>query len=82
MSQLWPLDVKLNLERGPVESLRPSRCLLLMPFESRFNSIADLIKSTVSEVLERFKNFGFEPLPQIRRLDWVTSSGVIQQDVS
>jgi hypothetical protein len=81
MSELWPLDVKMKLDQGPVEPLRPFRCLLLMPFESRFNAVADLIKATVSEVVEGFKGFGFEPLPQIQRLDWVTSSGVIQREI-
>jgi len=39
MSELWPLDVKVKLDRGPIEALRPFRCLLLMPFESRFNAV-------------------------------------------
>src|SRR4029079_972736 len=30
---------------------------------------------------ERFGNFGFQDLPSIQRLDWLTSSGVIQQDI-
>lgn len=81
MSELWPLDVKVKLDRGPIEALRPFRCLLLMPFESRFNAVADVVKTTVSEIFERFKNFGFEQLPQVQRLDWVTSSGVIQQEI-
>ena len=81
MSELWPLDVKMKLDQGPVEPLRPFRCLLLMPFESRFNAVADLIRATVSEVVEQFKGFGFEPLPHVQRLDWVTSSGVIQREI-
>jgi hypothetical protein len=52
-----------------------------MPFESRFNTVADLVQSTVVAICEQLKNFGFEPLPQIQRLDWVTSSGVIQSQI-
>src|SRR5689334_7469547 len=81
MSELWPLDVKKRLDRGPVEPMRSFRCLLLMPFEGRFNTVAEVIKTTVSDVFERFKSFGFEQLPNVQRLDWVTSSGVIQQEI-
>jgi|SRR5579871_1577563 len=81
MSELWPRDVKETLDRGPIEPLRPFKCLLLMPFEGRFNAIANLIKETVVEVLDGYKAFPFEELPRIQRLDWVTSSGVIQQEI-
>jgi len=52
-----------------------------MPFESRFNAVADVIKAELFASFEGFRNFGFEQLPHIQRLDWVTSSGVIQQEI-
>jgi len=81
MSQVWPLDVGSKLNRGPTEPLRPFKCLLLMPFESRFDKVADVVRSTVLEVFAEFRNFPFEELPHIKRLDWVTSSGVIQSEI-
>jgi hypothetical protein len=81
MSELWPQDVKTTLDRGPIEEHRPFKCLLLMPFEGRFDAVADLLKNSVIEVVDGFKAFGFEELPRVQRLDWVTSSGVIQQEI-
>lgn len=81
MSELWPQDVAAKLAHAPAEAIRPFRCLLLMPFEDRFNAVAELIRSAVSEVLERFRDFEFMDLPNIRRLDWVSSAGVIQQEI-
>jgi len=52
-----------------------------MPFEARFNAVAEVVKTSVSEVFQRFENFGFEELPRVQRLDWVTSSGVIHQEI-
>ena len=81
MSELWPLDVRNKLERGSVGPLRPFRCLLLMPFEGRFDKVAEAIHSIVLDTFTKLKNFGFDELPHINRLDWVTSSGVIQQEI-
>ena len=75
MSELWPMDARTNLERGPTQPLRSFKCLLLMPFEDRLDRVAALIKSTVIEVFDRFRNFGFGELRRIHRLDWITSSG-------
>ena len=78
MSEIWPLDVKNNLSGAGVDAVRPFKCLLLMPFEARFNQVAEVINKTV---LEKIKNFGDilseTELPKIERLDWITSSGVI-----
>src|SRR5258706_11613669 len=40
-----------------------------------------LIESTVKVVVAVFKSFDFDELPRVERLDWVTSSGVIQQQI-
>jgi hypothetical protein len=50
-----------------------------MPFAKPFDDISALIHDTVTAVFEHFKDF-FE-LPQVDRLDWVTSSGAIQQQI-
>jgi hypothetical protein len=81
MSELWPLDVITKLDRGPVGPLRPFKCLLLMPFEGRFNAVAEVIHSVVNEVFNVLKSYLFDELPFVKRLDWVTSSGVIQQEI-
>ena len=81
MSEIWPFDVKARFSSGAIDAIRPFKCTLLMPFERRFNQVAEIIRSTVSEMVEDFaKNFGME-VPVIKRLDWVTSSGVIQQEI-
>ena len=81
MSEVWPHDAKLRISRSASSGIRPFKCLLLMPFESRFNEIAKIIENTV---IEGFKgipdNMGMLP-PSVNRLDWVTTSGVIQQQI-
>lgn len=82
MSEIWPLDVKNKLSGAGADAIRPFKCLLLMPFEARFNQVAEIINKIV---LEKIKNFGDilseTELPKIERLDWITSSGVIQQEI-
>jgi hypothetical protein len=78
MSELWPLDVRARLERAAPEPIRPFKCLLLMPFEGRFDRVSEVIESEVRNVINRFP---LDDLPEITRLDWVTSSGVIQQEI-
>ncbi len=51
-----------------------------MPFEGRFDAIAEVIKSTVAAAIGD-SDFGFTALPNIERLDWITSSNVIQQEI-
>ena len=48
MSEVWPLDVVNRVRKAAIDKLRPFKCLLLMPFESRFNCIADEIKALFS----------------------------------
>jgi len=79
VSEVWPHDVFNRLRRAGVDRLRPFKCLLLMPFESRFNLIAEEIHSCLQEVYD-FKPNYISP-PKINRLDWVTSSGVIQNEI-
>src|SRR5215469_9583037 len=78
MSELWPLDVRARLERAAPEPIRPFKCLLLMPFEGRFDRVSEVIESEIRNVTSRFQ---LDNLPEIKRLDWVTSSGVIQQEI-
>ena len=78
MSEVWPLDVKHRLSRSVMDAIRPFKCVLLMPVEGRFNLVAELIEMTVSNVVKGFP--GMEK-PNINRLDWVTSTGVIQQEI-
>lgn len=77
MSEIWPLDVRKQLSSSEANLIRPFRCLLLMPFEKRFNNVAEIIRGTVEETL---KNFNMD-LPEIKRLDWLTSSGIIQNEI-
>ena|SRR5215813_6566395 len=71
MSELWPMDAGTNLERGPTQPLRSFKCLLLMPFEDHLDRVAALIKSTVIEVFDRFRNFGLEYYAA--STDWIGS---------
>jgi hypothetical protein len=78
MSELWPLDVRARLGKASAESIRPFKCLLLMPFEARFDRVSEVIESEVKNVTNHFP---LDDLPQIKRLDWVTSSNVIHQEI-
>jgi hypothetical protein len=49
-----------------------------MPFEQRFDQVADVIKDTVLRIAA---SFPFLEQPRIDRVDWITSTGVIQQDI-
>jgi hypothetical protein len=79
MTEVWPADVNRRLLGAATDALRPPRLLLLMPFEDRFDDIASLIHDTAVEMFEQYKDFF--ALPQIDRLDWVTSAGAIQQQI-
>jgi hypothetical protein len=50
-----------------------------MPFDPKFDDIASLIHDTVNEVFAQFRDFF--ALPEVNRLDWVSSSGAIQQQI-
>ncbi len=83
MSGVWPLDVKNSMADVASSALRPFEVLLLMPFERRFDPVADIIRDTVLEALKGFdanQQLGIE-LPRIERLDWVKSTGVVQQEI-
>jgi hypothetical protein len=79
MTEVWPADVYKRVRRAPTDTIRPPRCLLLMPFDSKFDDIAALIHDTVNAVFGQFRDL-FE-LPEMNRLDWVSSSGAIQQQI-
>ena len=81
MSEVWPLDAKRRIERTASDAIRPFKCLLLMPFDARFNQVAHIIQSTATQVLQGFADgLGLVP-PVIQRLDWVNTTGVIQQQI-
>ncbi len=81
MSEVWPLDAKRRLTPNSGDNIGTFRCLMLMPFESRFNQVAELIKASVEKIVKELaKNYGM-PALNIERLDWVDSSGAIQQQI-
>ena len=81
MSEVWPLDVKQRLTGTDTNAIRPFKCLLLMPFDSRFNQVAQIIEATVREAILPFeRDFGMAQ-PVVKRLDWVVSAQVIQQEI-
>jgi hypothetical protein len=81
MSQAWPYDVKASEPFFPVDPLRPFRCILFMPFKSEFAVVAELVRTRVHEVAEQlFQSYGLH-LPEIKRIEWVRSSGVIQNQI-
>lgn len=81
MAEVWPFDEKMRLESAPSEAIRPFRCLLLMPFAARFSQIAEILKDTVHEIVTQFTVLFGPDLPHIKRVDWITSSGAIQEDI-
>jgi hypothetical protein len=81
MSYVWPLDAKEALLNSAKNPLRPFKCVMLMPFEARFNQVADVIRQTVEGVVNSFADqFGMQQ-PIITRLDWVVNTGVIHQQI-
>src|SRR5580693_620499 len=79
VTEVWPSDVEKRLRGAPTDSIRPPRCLLLMPFSKKFDEVTALIHDTARAVFEQFRDF-FE-LQKIDRLDWIASSGAIQQQI-
>jgi hypothetical protein len=81
MSDIWPNDVVKKIKNKNIDRIRPFKCVLLMPFETRFNKIAELIQNRFNEI---FKNnhgiLGFQEA-KINRLDWVISTGVIHYEI-
>lgn len=81
MTGVWPLDVKNSYQFSAENPLRPFRCLMFMPFRKDFDDVATIISETVEEVVEGlYTSFGFH-LPEIKRLDWEDSSGVVHQQL-
>jgi hypothetical protein len=77
MQDVWPYHLKRQFEVLPRDQIRPFKCLLLMPINQAFDPLAQLLKEVVEQQNERFRM----PLPDIRRLDWVTSSNVIHSEI-
>lgn len=77
MSEIWPLDVRRRLDSSVSDNMASFRCVMLMPLEQRFDQVAELIKATVL----RTANGLLEQAPNIDRVDWITSTGIIQQEI-
>lgn len=78
MSEIWPYDLKVK--KIPVsESIRPFKCLMLTPFDKQFDQVCEVIKRVVEETSKNFLQIDNE-LPDIKRIDWIVSSGVIQNE--
>jgi len=60
MSEVWPLDVKNKMSYAAQDSIRPFRCLLLMPFDPPFNWVAEIIRSAVFEVVGSFSRYDLD----------------------
>lgn len=81
MSRVWPYDVKAAEAFTAVDPLRPFRCLLFMPFRPEFAVVAELVEVRVKEVADQlFKSYGLHD-PDIKRIEWTRSSGVIQDQL-
>jgi hypothetical protein len=81
VAQIWPYDLRNSEPFTPVDPLRPFRCLLLMPFRPEFAVLAELLRGWVTEAGEElFAQYGLH-LPEIKRLDWINSSGAIQDQL-
>lgn len=84
MEGIWPKDVFDQSLRSCDEPLRPFHCLLLMPFgHDRFHRLAEAIKREVNAVTKSILvGPGGAPWEaRVERLDWVTSSGVVQSQL-
>ncbi|MFH1232114.1 MAG: hypothetical protein V1709_11540 [Planctomycetota bacterium] len=76
MSEVWPFDTKKKHQTINIDRIREFKCLLLMPFDKRFDGVADLIKKVIEISFKDFPS-GYV----IERLDWVTSAGTIQSEI-
>jgi hypothetical protein len=82
MSTVWPYDAKVRYPFDQIDPLRPFRCLLFMPYKSDFAVVTELIKTQVNAVAEKlFQVYGMHDLPEIKRIEWIKSSGVIQDQI-
>ncbi len=80
MSEIWPLDVNEREARSPEEGIRSFRCLILVPLGGGFDDVTETIKNVVEDHVRRFYLVA-QTEPIVERLDWVISSGVIQQEI-
>lgn len=83
MSEIWPYDINRRIRNNNINRLRKFKCVLLTPFESRFNTISESIKNQFNTIYDRYPGvLGFNLLSaEIKRLDWITSAGVIQNEI-
>lgn len=81
MSRVWPYDVRAAEPFPGIDPLRPFKCLLFMPFRPEFAVVAELVRTKVVEVAEQlFSAYGLHH-PDIKRIEWIRSSGVIQEQL-
>lgn len=82
MPSVWPDDIIDGLSGAPVEAIRPFKCLLLMPFEPQFDPVAEILHDIVQETVGTLALVVPDTqFPKIDRLDWVVSSGIIQEEI-
>lgn len=81
MSEIWPFDVWNKENLSPRDSSKSFKCFLLMPFEKRFDEVAQTIRDLVEKLVRSFPSLLPPTEPIVERVDWVTSSEVIQQEI-
>ncbi len=77
MSEVWPSDTKQKNPIANADGIRQFRCLMLMPYESRFDLVAKILEEVTTEIFKRFPNNGLI----VERMDWVTSANVIHSEI-
>ena len=81
MTNVWPYDAYERLIDAAFDPMRPFRCAMLMPFDRRFDQVAELIESTVNKTVTSFEQAFSVQQPITKRLDWVNASGAIHQQI-
>ena len=54
MSEIWPFDVWNKENLSPRDSSKSFKCFLLMPFEKRFDEVAQTIRDLVEKLVRSF----------------------------
>jgi hypothetical protein len=81
MSEVWPYDAKKALIYEAQNNIREFKCVLLMPFEKRFDQIAEIIKQAVDTRVNNWNQYFVLARPNVERLDWLNASGAIQKQI-
>lgn len=81
MTSVWPFDARQTLTDAAADPLRPFKCVILIPFERRFDQVTEIIRSMVDAAVRDFQQQYEMHQPITTRLDWVNASGVIHQQI-